>query len=50
MLPSILMDEHVDCMGTCSELIDSADKNGTFLNLIVPGDETWCLLYDLQLK
>jgi hypothetical protein len=32
------------------DLIDSADKNGMFVNWIITGDETWCFLYDPQLK
>jgi hypothetical protein len=43
-----MKDKHDECMGTYGELIDSADKDGTFLNRIIPGDETWRLLYDLQ--
>jgi hypothetical protein len=39
-----------DRMITCGDLIDSADKYGTFLNRIITGDETLCFLYDLQLK
>jgi hypothetical protein len=33
-------------MSIFSDLIDSADKDGTFLNQIITGDETWCFLYD----
>jgi hypothetical protein len=43
-------DQRDDCMSICSDMIDSADKDGTFLNRIITGDETWCFLYDLQLK
>jgi hypothetical protein len=32
------------------DLIDSADKGGTFFNPIITGDEAWCFLYDSQLK
>jgi hypothetical protein len=37
-------------MSTCTDLIDSADKGGMFHFWIITGDETWCFLYDLQLK
>jgi hypothetical protein len=37
-------------MSTCGGLINSADKDGTFLNRIITGNETWCFLYDPQLK
>jgi histone-lysine N-methyltransferase SETMAR len=50
-VPGILMqDQHDDCMSICHDLIDTADKDGMFLNRIITGDETWCFLYDLQLK
>jgi hypothetical protein len=39
-----------DRLSICGDLIDSADKDGTFLNQIITGDEPWCFLYDLQLK
>jgi hypothetical protein len=37
-------------MSTCSDLIDSVDKDAIFLNWILTGDETWCFLYDPQLR
>jgi hypothetical protein len=37
-------------MSVCGDLIDSADKDGTFLNRFITGDKTWCFLYDPQLK
>jgi hypothetical protein len=50
-VPCVLMqDQRDDCMSICSDLINSADKNGTFLNWIITGDETWCFLYDPQMK
>jgi hypothetical protein len=45
-----MQDQHDDHMSICGDLIDSADKDGTFLNWIVTGDETWCFLYDQQMK
>ena len=33
-----------------SDLIKSIYDDPTFLNRIITGDETWCLLYDPQLK
>jgi hypothetical protein len=41
-----MQDQLDDRMSICGDLIDSADKGGTFLNQIVIGDETWCFLYD----
>jgi hypothetical protein len=32
-------DQHDDCMSICGDLIDSADKDGTFLNWIITRDE-----------
>jgi hypothetical protein len=50
-VPHILtQDQHDDHMTICGDLIDSADKDGTFLNRIITGDETWCFLYYPQLK
>jgi hypothetical protein len=37
-------------MRTCSDLIDSADKDSMFLNRIITGDETLSFLHDPQLK
>jgi hypothetical protein len=45
-----MQDQCDDRMSTCGDLINSADKDGTFLNRIITGDETWSFLYDLQLK
>jgi hypothetical protein len=50
-VPRVLtQDERGDRISICCDLIDSADKEGTFLNRIITGDETWCFLYDPQLK
>jgi histone-lysine N-methyltransferase SETMAR len=50
-VPCILtQDQRDDCISICSDLIDGTDKDGTFLNRIITGDETWCSLYDPQLK
>jgi hypothetical protein len=47
-VPHVLtQDQHDDRMSICSDLINSANKDGTFLNWIITGDETWCFLYDL---
>jgi hypothetical protein len=35
----LTQDQRDDRMSTCSDLIDSADKDGTFLNRIITGDE-----------
>jgi hypothetical protein len=37
-------------MSSCVDLIDSADKAGTFLNRIITAGEMCCFLYDSQLK
>jgi hypothetical protein len=37
-------------MNICGNLIDGADKDGTFPNQIVTGDEAWYFLYDPQQK
>jgi hypothetical protein len=47
---AMMQDQHDDHMSICGDLINSAGKDGTFLNRIITGDETWCFLYDLQLK
>jgi hypothetical protein len=39
-----------DCMSTCGDQINSADKDWMFLNPIIIGDKIWCFLYDMQLK
>jgi hypothetical protein len=50
-VPRILTQDQCDYhMSICSDQINSADKDGTFLNHIITGDETWCFLYDPQLK
>jgi hypothetical protein len=47
----ILMQEQSDSRTSiCGNLIDSADRDGTFFNWIITGDETLCFLYDPQLK
>jgi hypothetical protein len=46
----LTQDQCDDRMSICGDLINSADKDGTFLNRIITGDETWCVLYDPQLK
>jgi hypothetical protein len=46
----LMQDQCDDRMSTCGDLINGADKDGTFLNRIVTGKETWCFLYDPQLK
>ncbi|KAJ4429326.1 hypothetical protein ANN_26330 [Periplaneta americana] len=43
-------DQRDDRMTICGDLISSADDDPTFLNRIITGDETWCFLYDPQLK
>jgi hypothetical protein len=44
-VPCVLtQDQCDDHMRICGDLIDSADKDGTFLNRIITGDETWCFL------
>jgi hypothetical protein len=41
-VPRILMEDQCDDrMSICGDLIDSAGKDGTFLNRILKGDETW---------
>jgi hypothetical protein len=42
--------QHGDRMSICGDLIDNADKDRTFFNWIITGDETWCFLYNPQLK
>jgi hypothetical protein len=50
-VPRVLsQDQRDDCMSICSDLIYNADKGGMFLNWIITGDETWCFLYDAQLR
>lgn len=50
-VPHVLMqDQRDDRMTICGDLISSADKDETFLNRIITGDETWHFLYDPQLK
>jgi hypothetical protein len=42
-VPIVLMqDQHDDLVGTCGDLINSADKDGMFLNWIITGEEIWC--------
>ncbi|KAJ4436457.1 hypothetical protein ANN_19090 [Periplaneta americana] len=50
-VPRILsQDQRDDRMTICGDFISSADDDPTFLNRIITGDETWCFLYDPQLK
>jgi hypothetical protein len=51
VLPSTVLtqDQRGDCMSACGDLINSANKDGMFLNQIITGDETWCFLYNLEL-
>ena len=46
----LTQDQGDDRMTFCCDLISSADNDPTFLNRIITGDETWCFLYDPQLK
>ena len=46
----LTQDHRDDRMTICSDLINSADDDMTFLNWTKTGDESWCFLYDLQLK
>jgi hypothetical protein len=50
VLRILTQDQRDDRMSICGDLIDSADKDGTFVNRIITGDKTWCFLYDPQLK
>lgn len=51
IVPRFLTEEQrQDRVTICGDLIDSADKDTTFLQRIITGDETWCFLYDPQLK
>jgi hypothetical protein len=50
-VPCVLtQNQRDDRMSISDDLIDSADKDGTSLSRIIKGDETWCFLYDRQLK
>jgi hypothetical protein len=46
----LTQDQRDDRMSICGDLIDSNDKDGTFLNRIIIEEEAWCFLYDPQLK
>jgi hypothetical protein len=46
----LTQDQRDDRMSICSDLISSDDKDGMFLNRITTGDETYCFLYNPQLK
>jgi hypothetical protein len=46
----LMQNQRDDCMSIYGDLIDSADKDGMFLSQFITGDETWCFLYDPQLK
>jgi hypothetical protein len=50
-VPRILtQDQCDDRMSICGDLINSADKDATFLCRIITVDKTWRFLYDPQLK
>jgi hypothetical protein len=50
-VPYILtQDQCGDHTSTCSDLINSDDKDRTSLNRIIIGHEKWCILHDPQLK
>jgi hypothetical protein len=50
-VPRVLtQDQRDDRMTICGDLISSPDEDETLLNRIFTGDETWCFLYDPQLK
>jgi hypothetical protein len=50
-VPCVLThDQYGDRMSTCGDLINRAHKDGTFLNQIITGDETWCFPYNPQLR
>jgi hypothetical protein len=40
----LTQDQCAHRMSICGDLIDRADKDGTLLNQIITGDETWCFL------
>jgi hypothetical protein len=46
----LMQDQRDSRMSICGDLIDSADKDGTFLNRTITGYETWWFLCDPQLK
>jgi hypothetical protein len=43
----LMQDHHDDHISTCSDLIDSANRDGAFLSQIITRGETWCFLYHL---
>ena len=50
-VPRVLaQDQRDDRMAICGDLISSTDDDPTFLNRIITGGDTWCFLYDPQLK
>jgi hypothetical protein len=50
-VPCVLMqDQRDDHMTIYCNLISIADEDETFLKRIITGDDTWCFLYDPQLK
>ena len=50
-VPRILsQDQRDNRMMICGDLTSCAVDDPTFLNRILSGDETWCFLYDPQLK
>jgi hypothetical protein len=46
----LTQDQCDDRLSTYDDLIDSANKDVTFLNRIITGDKTWTFLYGLKLK
>jgi hypothetical protein len=50
-VPRILSrDQRDDCMSTCTDLIDSAYKDGMFHNQVITEDKTQSFPYNSQLK
>jgi histone-lysine N-methyltransferase SETMAR len=45
-----MQDQRDDHMSICGDLINCADKDWMCPNRIITGDETWCFLYEPQLK
>jgi hypothetical protein len=50
ILHILMQDQHNNHISICGDLINSTEKDGTLLNQIITGDETWCFLYDWQMK
>jgi hypothetical protein len=50
-VPCVLMQDQLDDrISICGDLIESAYKDGMFLNRIITGVETWCFQYNPQVK